>query len=183
MSDTIRIVTIQSAQAWQKAQARGVLRTDGRYSSRDFRCAYRWMAAQLADRVGRAPAGVTYPVWGWYRYRGRQYPNWQAYYRYAPEGESGVYVVADIPADKVLLSCFHKWHCVLNDQYLSADEADDDANENASRDVIEASWQGVFDLTPSEWWDVDGRQDIQTCLWELNLDWVVRVKEFKGTRK
>jgi hypothetical protein len=183
MSDTIRIVTIQSAQAWQKAQARGVLRTDGRYSSRDFRCAYRWMAAQLADRVGRAPAGVTYPVWGWYRYNGRQYPAWQSYRRYVAAGESGVYVVADVPADKVLLSNYQSWHSVLSNCYLSVDEADDDANENVSRDVIEASWSRVFDLSPSEWWGRDGRQDIQACLWELNLDWVIRFSEFKGRQK
>jgi hypothetical protein len=87
------------------------------------------------------------------------------------------------PRDRVLLSDFDAWHCVLNDGYLALSEADCEAFEArhagrtragersvACQAEIEASWERIFDLLGPP--DAGGRSDswshsgvVQAVVW------------------
>lgn len=191
--------TIQSAAAWQRAQACGVLRADAAYVDGDFRSAYEWLVAQMDCCIGPRPAGVTFPVWAWYQWEGSQKRPDLRSSGYLPRGERGVRVEFAIGNDRVLLSDFDLWHYALNYWYLPANEPDDQAFAaelaaqglpTHSRELmrypiahqrIVGSWQRMVD---PDWIDAYSipqattDRSIQATLWELPLDDVRDVKEF-----
>ena len=66
--------TIQDEAAFEVFQKTGVLRADPNHLIFDgeFKDAYDWMASQMRQRIGPAPAGVQYPVWAWYQWEGKR---------------------------------------------------------------------------------------------------------------
>ncbi len=180
--------------AWQSLKDRGYLICDDEaLGSVDYLKAYRWMMQQMHVRLGPPQENVKLPLWAWYQYEGkRKKPIAKKYH--LPKRHKGYRVECHIPDERVLLSDFVLWHQVLNNGYLPANRADDEAFEQefdhipqdsperqAERQrVIEASWQRIFDL---DWYDdyICSRRDqqaIQACFWRLDMEQVRRVDAF-----
>lgn len=101
----------------------------------------------------------------------------------------------DIPKDKVLLSDFDAWHCVLNKRFLSLTEDEDNAfaaelqraeaqdrwpYSESFRSRVVSSWQRIFDLEVGEegWWGAPSERSIQATFWQLELPQVRHVDKF-----
>lgn len=190
----MRIWTIQTADLYEKLKAKQVLLVDARYGWRDFKPAYHWMADQMRHRL--PPSCARLPWWGWYRYAGvrRPKPDLRAL-GLLSAGLRGVRIELDLDDSGVLLSDFSGWHFVLNDSFLSHDEAESDQFDEEEKRVgwrygtprpeplrskVLASWERIFDFsTPERGWH--GRfctKAIQATFWELRLKDVTHMTFF-----
>lgn len=182
----MKLWTIQHQSAWEKAEATGILKADGRRIEPDFRPAYRWLIEQMRQRL--PDYRDNYPVWAWAQPKPDLRRPW-----HLRTGTLGVRIEFAADPDQVLLSHFDAWHAVLNDWYLSTSEADDDRHWQALQDnknnpaelrilraELEASWERVFDLellaSNKDWW---GESEIvQATLGHVCLDQVVKIDYF-----
>lgn len=186
--------TVQHAETWERLQNDGILRGDGRRVEAYHREAYEWIAGQMRLRL--PPLHARFPLWGWCLWQGlgRPRPDLRASGHLA-RGTPGVRVEFDIPKDKVLLSDFDAWHCVLNKRFLSLTEDEDNAFaaelESARvqdrwpypepfRSRVVSSWQRIFDLEAGEeeWWGAPSERSIQATFWELELSQVRHIDHF-----
>jgi hypothetical protein len=111
------------------------------------------------------------------------------------KGQKGVRIELELENGKVLLSDYNGWHAVLNNSFLSYDEAEDDRFEQEKqrlgygygspqpeslRSKITASWERIFDLAGGdpEWWGKVSGRAIQATFWELRLKDVTDVTFF-----
>lgn len=124
-----QLVTVQSAEAWKRAQERGCLRGDGRRVHRPFRPAYRWMMERMRMRgIG----GHSFPVWAW--------DDVEHLDRVECSDTPHVIVVFRAEESRVLASDFYVWTTfVLNGSYIP--ESAEDNEEGDAR----GSWDRVFD--------------------------------------
>jgi hypothetical protein len=182
----IRVWTIQRAAVWEFLQKRGILRGDGRRVFHHFRPAYRWLMAQMRQRLPEYHGGV--PIWLWYSPR----PDLRRG-AHLPPGERGVRIELELPRDRVLLLDFETWHCVLNRWHLSRSwrESREWDRKTKAFDPFRAplpatletelqlSWERVFDLdllrSARMWGPVDR---IQAATEYVQLDEVRCVTEF-----
>jgi hypothetical protein len=186
--------TIQDMAAWERLQRDGVLRGNGRRVPVYHRHAYQWMAAQMRLRL--PPPHARFPLWGWYRWRGirRCRPDLRASGHLA-KGLPGVRIELELPEDRVLLSDFDAWHCVLNRCFLSLREQEEEVftkelertgvqqgwpYPEPFRSQVVSSWQRIFDLEAGdpEWWGPLSERSIQATFWELSLSQIRRVDTF-----
>lgn len=179
----LKLWTVRPASDYALLQTQGVYVADERFVLPEWRCAYQWMADQLAKKVP-PPAGVTVPVWAWYRAHGslRPKPDLRRSGHLA-KGQKGVRIECVLPAEQVLLSSFDGWHAVLNNHCLSLDDAEYENHEHLARTlsaeaferVKQQSWQGIFDLNllpdPKIY-------EVQAVFWQLPWSAVVRVDDF-----
>lgn len=152
-----------------------------------FGFAYDWLASQMEQRVGTAPPGVKYPVWAWYLLDGsNEKPDLRkTEFRYYIEDQ--VCMELEIPAKDILLSDEIDWHIVLNDWFL-ADGNDLDAEydwyesltETEKELVKRKSWEKIFDVFRG---NGSSARYVQATFWELRLEYVQRVRFFKGRQK
>lgn len=189
-TDTVyEMWTIQSLRTWDRLQAQGVLRTDGRrIHDRDFmRKPYRWLMSQMKERLpvyrGR------YPVWAWYHPK----PDLRRS-AHAVSGTMNVRLKIRVPASRVLLSDFESWHLVLNNGICSWTEGEDycvrEDIARGDRDKLAAlfeekykSWERVLDLDANLTRDEEWLGDfyaIQAVMEEVRLDEVVSAQIFKA---
>jgi len=184
----MRVWTVQAAARLDGG--RWPLRASARYVDPYMRPAYRWMARELARRVGPPPRGVTFPVWAW-----PVKPDLRAR-AWFPSGTAGARIEAEVEDDELLASDFDRFHAVLNRHYLERDRADDDAfvralarsgapdwpHTPALRARIEASWPRIFafDRATRDPRRHGRRADalIQVVCWQLRRDQVVRIDRF-----
>ena len=85
----------------------------------------------------------------------------------------------ELPAIKILLSDFDLWHVVLMDGLVPPDDMDFEKHSKADdriealpepkkHQIIEQSWQHIFDVKKDGQW-------IQDCIWQINYDDVIKV--------
>ena len=163
----MRLVTIQPVEVLKdlSVKHRYVCDTEKVESYEDadlFTDAYAWMNERLAERIGAAPVGVTYPIWAWYRYDG-DFAHWNG-------GGTFVKIVLDIDPERVVLSDFDDWNCILNGGPVVTDEDEDDVFEEEN---IRKTWERVFH---------DDGECVQACFWELRSDDVLSVEVFTSTK-
>ncbi len=182
----LRLWTVQRREAWELLRETGHLHADERYVPREFLSAYRWMADQMRRRLPGCSGRL--PVWAWYRPK----PDLRRS-GHLERGVPGIRLELLVSADRVLLSDFDAWHCVLNRWYLALTEEErarwesrlprgyrpgDRLPLELEREM-EASWERIFDLellAASEW--AAGGQRVQAALERIDLADVVGVKEF-----
>lgn len=186
--------TVQDMAAWERLRQQGVLRTDGRRSQVYYRHAYRWMAEQMRMRL--PPSHARFPLWGWRQWQGmrRARPDLRAS-GHLVKGTTGVRIEFEIAEDRVLLSDFDAWHCVLNRCFLSLWEEEEEAFADRLKRAgvrwawpypapfhseIISSWQNIFNLEGgnTEWWGPLSERSVQATFWELALCHVRRVHTF-----
>lgn len=193
----VRLWTIQTIPAWETLQAAGVLRAESRLAEPDFAAAYRWMVAQMRQRLPRPSFAAKTPLWAWYQYRGPDRPRPDLRKRsHLPAGQRGVRIEFELADELVLLSDFELWHLVLNNWYLGESEADADAFDKLAdqegyplppdsplNQVVRDSWTRIFDLDWSDPYFVHDvqRRAIQATFWELPLQ-AVRKADFFTAR-
>lgn len=137
----------------------------------------------MTERLGPPPRGSRYPVWAWKAWRGEESPKPDLRARaHLPPGTRGARIEIDAPAERVLLSDFMRWHCVLAGQYLADDEREDDAVAAMpwSRARAEESWSRIFELGRGDP-DYHGpvaERSVQATLWFVTLDDVRRLTWF-----
>lgn len=105
---------------------------DGRrIMEQSFRPAYHWLIDQMAQRLPNYHGG--YPIWMWVEKPDLRRAG------YGPRGTKCILLTLEIPVERVLISDFHAWHCVLNNWYLAL-------RQKEKRLVKEKSWERIFDL-------------------------------------
>jgi len=193
--------TIQSKQAWESMETSGTLRGDSVKAEPSFFSAYEWMSRQMKLRIGPSSDSTANPLWAWYQWRGERQrkPDLRAG-GHLEKGAMGVRIEFEANERRVLLSDFDLWHYVLNYWFLPVSEAEGDRFEaklaakglsffktkplpnGRYHRVIEASWQHIFDLDfkPTDIAVPRKQKCVQACLWEIGLDQVSDVGEFKA---
>ena len=169
----------------------GVYRCDFEKSSMpEWKLQYNWLVAQMKKRIGEPPAGVSYPVWAWYRQFGRrEKPDLRRErWCYGSNGMTYRCMEIEIPDDQVLLSDFDMWNLVLMDALISRTEAEDDMlcaeydklSDDGKKKMLENNWERVFDITPFENdWTLQG-DSVQATFWELRREQIRRTWTFKS---
>lgn len=134
--------------------------------------AYDWLSDMMYRKVGEPPVNVIYPVWTWYKLRGKTSKpdlRWVEFRHYkAPM----VLIELDVASKRVLLSDEELWTCgQLNDQPCFGKRADDvldselawyydmDAPKCVKEEYKLYTWPRIF--------DVDSGDYIQGTLWEI----------------
>lgn len=177
---TVTLWSICSEEQHRTLMERGRLTGAWRRVERCWLPAYRWMAAQMVQRgISEKPAA---PVWAWHSWRPpeRRRPDLRAVAFANPRGERQVRIEFEAPTELVLLSANEAWHSVLCNWYLSLSEAEWDrknrieARGRLSREMIESSWQRVFEVRTSapRWWVPIRRREIQACVPFVCRSWV-----------
>ena len=178
----MRIWTIQTSNILDVLNTDGVLRSNGICCDEDFAESYRWISGKLAEKIGPAPEGIVFPVWGWIRYIGKDFRAWN----YSDNLDGKVLIEAEIPDELILASDFDEWHCVLNniphdcdkeacdewERWIDSREGTCDPMPEHVRKLVERSWDGIFHS--------DG-DTVQGIFWELRKEWIVRVKPMRQT--
>lgn len=190
----MRLWTIQGIEIYNRLQSDGIAYCTVPAWSHDqaFMRAYRWMAAQMRQRIGQPPAaGIEFPIWAWYQYNCRKDPKPRRNQCNVPEGLSAL-MELDVPDADVLLSDFNLWLAPLNEAPLDdwkhigkeVDRMEKDAGRLLRMDElpadlqhrIEKSWEPVFDLDLR----VKGisrthrrNRSIQATLWALLPEYII----------
>ena len=160
----MRLWTIQGIEIYHQLQSEGIA-----YCTKpswgddaEFMRAYRWMSAQMKQRIGEPPIeGIEFPIWAWYQYESAKKKRPLRSPLDISEGVSA-YMEIEVPDNDVLLSSFTNWHCALNGYPLDnwkqierkTDQLDKAAGERLEfneypaeiQREIEASWEPIFDL-------------------------------------
>lgn len=191
----MRLWTIQPKKLYEKLETEKVVHCDPAQSVWVTECgfspAYDWLAEQMKIRVGPPPNGAIYPFWAWHTIEWRhRKPDLRRTEFRAHEGKQ-VCIEIEIPDNMVLLSNEDSWHIVLNNAYYGdyADEQEmkkDDAwfdnlppTEQAAVKI--KSWEKIFNVSPpyESAWECRGKY-VQATFWEMRLDQVVAIRNFKG---
>jgi len=186
----MKLWTIQDKEAYNFLKKNGVLHTNEKYlwCEDSFKHAYDWMASEL-DKKDSRPEGVRYPIWAWYQWNGKRKKRDLRERALSTKGKPAVQLEIEIPDDKVLLSDFDIFHCVLNKWYVSSSEEDYEqfkewcASQDESKIInrITESWSKIFDLTKEDDNWLYGKNEnkcIQAVFWELREDQVIWAREF-----
>lgn len=190
----MRLWTVQPREVYDLITSTGIYSCDG--AKADYLNAlgneapYRWMAAQMAKRVGPPPEGVIFPVWAWHTMNWKHRRPDMRWSHFHGRKRPFALMEVEIPDKDVLLSDEELWHFVLNDWYLNdaaneaeynaAEEAFDALSEAQQRTVKEKSWERIFSvLSPVDNGWVRLGCFIQATFWELRKEQIVKVWHYE----
>lgn len=126
--------------------------------------------------------------------RRNKYPIWAFLHRESPanfgvDRDGFIEMELEISEDRLLLSDFSKYHCILNNSYcpINDDEYEEyhkkyygaldnykllpEYTEEEHQQVIKDSWVNIFDLSDSD------KDDIQACFWKIKKDDIISVRD------
>jgi len=201
----MKLWTIQNQETYKLLRKNGILHANDEYlwCKDSLKHAYDWMASELGKKDIK-PDGIRYPIWAWYQWQGKRKKRDLRERGFSARGDKMVQLEIEIPDEKVLLSDFEVFHCVLNNMYISLSEEDydlfkewhesqgikygdwkhdtsqDEKLQKVKRAIVE-SWAGVFDLTKEDdnWlYGKNEHKSIQAVFWELREDQVIWAREF-----
>lgn len=95
-----------------------------------------------------------------------------------------VQIEFEMDEKNILLSDFDEWHCVLNDDFISDNEAQNDWFYNSyhvdSEKIKRNTWQKIFDLSRDfpDWTTTIKNKSTQATMWEIQWSQVKRVEYF-----
>lgn len=150
-----------------------------------FLLSYRWMMCQMAKRLQNYSGN--FPIWVWVQPK----PDLRSNHGFE-KGQRAVRLELEIPEEKVLISDFDAWHCVLNGWYLNFTDEEEEEFEKERNGIrlfkempeylkkkIIKSWDRIFEidkLKNTGW--VGNKQYLQGVIDGLYLSYVKKVKEF-----
>ena len=181
--------TIQPLDIYNLIIEKGVYRCNPELIQlKEFTEYYDWLVNQMTDRIGKPPAGVTYPVWAWYiRHWKRGKPDLRKErWNWGPGNEEYACLEIEIPDEDVVLFDFDAWIIILNNGLLSDTEEEDKQQEVIFISLSEseqekyrlANWQRAYDISPhdSDW--ITRGESVQATFWELKKEQIKKVQIF-----
>ncbi len=181
---------IESLTVWHKLQQESVLRARREHIDADFLNAYDWLRGQMTPRIGPPPEPDVYPMWAYFQFASatKRRPDLRRISSGYSRDQTMVLVELGVEESRVLLSDYHDWHYVLNDQYfpVSLDDFESFASANhdeeTARQLKLRSWPRIFDLDfrAPEVTSPRDEKTIQATFWELRLEDVASLREFRG---
>lgn len=192
----MRLWTIKPIEVWKRLQQEKTLLVDPMHpdfleKDEHLLAAYEWMREQMTRRLPNYEGN--HPWWAYDYKLDLRAHRFHTY----PPNERGVRMELEIPQEKILLSAYGAWHCVLSRWYLpyATDPEDyeregDAWNAEAKAHGVDtyqnsvplpepwesrmrASWERIFDVD-----DLRETNTIQATFERLELAEVVRVTEF-----
>lgn len=163
--------TIQRIEAWNEAKKKGYLEGNRDYIWKDFLYAYSWMMKQMRNYLNSY--NNEYPIWLWVdrpdlRRGGYLNPN-----------THGILLEVLLAEEKVLLSDYESWHCVLMDGYVAnTDEELDLIKKGKATITKEESWKKIFDLGITETDKFVRVPTIQGVTGRIYINEIKPIKEF-----
>ena len=193
---TVRLWTIQPLAVWTNLIKTGTLLVDPTHedfadgSDKQMLEAYDWLREQMYVRIPNYDGG--YPWWAYTHFLDLRFYRFQQ----RPPNNINVRIELAIPREKVLLSAYGDWHCVLNRTFCPYDDSEEGYEIEFERWVDEAksvgvnvfnacplpepwecnlrtSWSNIFDVEPRS----VGRT-VQGTFEKLELAEVVSVRMF-----
>lgn len=179
----VRLWSFQPWSVWLKLQELKTMYVDPAYIDRDFIPDYNWMIQQLKVRLPNYQGH--FPWWAYYNNK----PDLRSWRYYFPNGHA-VCLELQLPSERVLLSDYETWHCVLSGQYLALNKTEDEAWEaqyysnSASsepwKEVITQSWERIFDVESLRGGGLWPAMTLQACFEELNWSDIISVIELRS---
>ena len=83
-----------------------------------FKESYDWLVSEMEKRIGKRPAGVSYPIWAWHTRDWKYKKPDLRQAGYESQGTKCVCIEFEIPDNQVVLSDYDTWHFILNDWYF-----------------------------------------------------------------
>lgn len=153
-----------------------------------FKESYDWLVSEMEKRIGKRPAGVSYPIWAWHTRDWKYKKPDLRQAGYDTPGTKCVCIEFEIPDNQVVLSDYDTWHFILNDWYFDNSKNEEEWESKhkyydslCPEKKLEKklkSWQNVFNISPySSDWFCRGRY-IQATFWILKLSQVRKVQFF-----
>jgi len=182
----MKLWTIRNPKEVSILQKTGVLTTDKTYIEQDFISAYNWMSMKL-NSIDKKPSHCNYPIWAWKCYDKSRFCKPDLRLRWGTKAKEELYLIElEIPDKKVLLSEYHLWHSVLDNNYIAYNEDDEllfEKNDTSFYyEKIEKSWEHIFNWgkLDKSWHGESLGDSIQAVFWELRLEWVTKITFFKS---
>ena len=188
----VRLWTMQPVEVYNILMRDGVFICDSNKVPEPSFCErYEWMNKKLAQK-DKKPDNVSYPIWAWYRFNGKEKKPDLRHSCYGTRGDKMVCLELEVPDENVLLSDFDLWHFPLNnwwlydcfrDGYCDEDHDKDHAwfyalSQEEQRAEIEKSWERIFDITPYENDWIEKGKYVQAVFWELKKEYVRKIQQF-----
>lgn len=138
--------------------------------------AYKWLGEEMKRRIESNE--IEYPVWAWYRLRGKEKRPDLRWTEFKGNKEPMVLLEIEIEDKKVLLSDEEKWTCAQlnNAPWCDTDEEldwyydNESVSEEEKEEFKKKSWNRIFDVKES--------QNVQATFWKLKKENVKRVWYF-----
>jgi Domain of unknown function (DUF3841) len=159
-----------------------LVHTHKEHISDTWTTAYDWLREQMINRGYGPVDDDVYPFWAW-----AKRPDLRSS-GHLPAGAMGYRITLDVPDEKILLSDFYNWHCVLNNyhvtHYLETEaEADalydrykkerSDELQRKLKEDREVSWQHIFDPTFSS-----SNSEQQATFFGMHISYVEKIERF-----
>lgn len=198
----MRLWTIQGIEIYEQIQQDGFAccTKPSWGDDAEFMRAYRWMSAQMKQRIGEPPIeGIEFPIWAWYQYDSAKKKMPPRSPLDVPECVSA-YMEIEVPDKEMLLSDFSNWHSALNgwplDNWKQINRKTDLLDKAAGKHLgfndypielqreIEVSWKPIFDLNRRD--KTVGRthrrnRSIQATFWILRQEYIQSVEFLERT--
>lgn len=186
----MRLWTIQPPEVINILEKNGEFTCDTKLSEnyKDFHDAYLWLVKQMDDKKIFHPDGLTLPLWAWHTFDKKHVqPNLASGMLGIPN-QKCVCIEFEIPDKDVLLSDFDAWHYVLNNSWYDESKNEeewenmhawfDSLDFKTQQELIETSWQKIFDTTLiNSDWNSNGHY-VQATFWVLKKSMIKNVTYF-----
>jgi hypothetical protein len=161
---------MQKLEVWELAQKRGYLEGSSEYAL--FPDPYLWIIEQMKKRL--PSYNGEHPVWLWVKK-----PDMRSTSHFKG-GTKCVRLTIELDEKDVLLSDFDKWHLVIDGEFCSDNEQEDNDFENGKLNISkEGSWERIFDFNrdvdPD--WTSNG-EHLQGTTGRIYLDKIKKVEHF-----
>lgn len=184
--------TIQPIEVYNIIQEKGYYICDESKSELlvydSFKNAYNWYIEKMIQKVGLPLENIKYPVWAWYKRKGKRKKPDLRESGYAMRGTKMVCMEIEIPDEQVVLSDFDNWHFVLGDYYysqaVSEEEWDKDQDLFDSLPELEKqekkiqSWKIIFNIESQKENGLNQGNFIQATFWKLYKEQIKKVQFF-----
>ncbi|WP_400247474.1 DUF3841 domain-containing protein [Niallia sp. JL1B1071] len=164
--------TNQAVEVVNNLNKKGFLTGNGEFVDKDFLPSYKWMIEQMDKRINN---NGLMPIWLW-----ATKPNLSEEGHFN-KGTKAVCLTVEIPENKVLLSDFDAWHCVLNDGFCMISEEEDRLFEQGKLTITkEQSWERIFHIAKlrnSEMWN-NGDQIVQGVTSVIQKEQILNIEYF-----
>lgn len=143
-------------------------------ASGQFKKAYDWLVDKMKRSIGAPSKGVKYPIWAWFRLRGRESRPDLRWVEFQGYKEPMVLIEFEVPDSTVMLSDEVKWSVALLNDAPWCDTDEELEWYYESRD----SWDKKTAFKENSWYrvfDTKCCSNVQATLWCLYMEDIKKV--------